>query len=454
MTATEQPQPSSGAPRPAAPAAGAALPLEGVRILDFTVVWAGPYATMHLADWGAEVIRVESRQHFAPTTRGFMAHPPQAMADASANQGFGLPDDRVDGRPFNRQPIFNDHARNKLSITLDLTRPEGQDTLDRLLAVSDGVVENNLPPNIERQGITWERLSKVNPQLIMLRIPAFGIDGPYRGYRTFGNHMEALCGHPALRAYPGLSLDYAPTGVPSDAASGVGSAFAFLMGLRQRRKTGEGLMIELATAENFVPLIGDFVMDYTMNGRVHEHLGNTHPTLAPHNVYRCAGADSWVAIAVRSEAEWQHFCTVCHALDLGSDPRFATMASRHEHRDDLDARIATWTADHDAHWVMERLQAESIPAGLVTNERDILENRQLEARGFWQSLTHPETGTQRYQGPIWQASETPVELRRAAPALGQDNAYVYQEILGFSDDEYRAFEEAGHIGIDYEPHIP
>ena len=435
-------------------AGGRALPLEGVRVIDFTVVWAGPYATMHLADQGAEVIRVESRQHFAPQTRGLMAHPPQAFAEASANQGGGYPDDLVGERPFNRAPFFNNHGRNKRSITVDLGRPEGQEALDRLIAVSDGLIENNLPPNIERQGVTWERVSAVNPDMVMLRVPAFGLDGPYRGYRTWGNHMEALLGHPALRAYPHLSLDYAPSGVPSDSASGIGSALALVMGLRQRRKTGKGLMIEVATAENFVPFIGEFVMDYTMNGRVSQQLGNTHPTLAPHNVYPCHGHDRWVAIAVRSEDEWARFAGVAHPLALGADPRFASMASRREHAAALDARIAEWTAGRDAWWIMERLQAEGVPAGVVMHERDALESRHLEARGFWRTIEHPEAGTQRHVGPLWRGTGPAPGPARHAPRLGEDNEYVYRQLLGYGEEEYAAFVEAGHAGMDYDPSVP
>jgi crotonobetainyl-CoA:carnitine CoA-transferase CaiB-like acyl-CoA transferase len=372
---------------------------------------------------------------------------------ASATSGLGLPDDLVGQRPWNRQPVFNAHARNKLSMTVDLARPEGVEIFHRLVAMSDGIVENNLPPTIEKQGITWEALSKVNPQLVLLRIPAFGIDGLYRGYRTFGNHMEAVAGHPVLRAYPDLSLDYAPNGVPADAASGIGSALAFLMGIRPRRKTGKGLMVEVATAENFVPLIGEFVMDYTMNGRVHEQLGNTHPTLAPHGVYRCRGEDRWVAIAIRSDEEWQRFRAVVHipALD---DADFETMAARHARQDEINAHISTWTILRDAYWITERLQAEGIAAGMVTNERDILESRHLAERGFWQTLTHPEAGTHRNPRPLWQASETPVELRRHAPRLGEDNEYVYKTLLGYSDDEYRRLEAEGHIGMDYDPSVP
>lgn len=447
--ATIQSRPATS---PTAAPDGTFLPLAGLRILDLTVVWAGPYCTMQLADWGAEVIRVESRQHFASSTRGMIARPPQGMVENSANQGMGLPDDLAGERPWNRQPVFNGHARNKLSMTVDLSRPEGLEAFDRLVAVSDGVIENNLPPNIEKQGITWERLSQINPQLVLLRIPAFGIDGPYRGYRTFGNHMEALAGHPILRGYPDLSLDYAPNGVPADASSGVGSALAFLMGLRQRRKTGKGLMVELATAENFVPLIGEFVMDFTMNGRLQAQLGNTHPTFAPHNVYRCPGLDRWVAIVVRSDEEWKRFRTVVHRSEF-DDPKFDTMAGRLEHRDELDGFIGAWTAERDAYWIAERLQSEGIAAGMVTNERDVLESRHLEARGFWQTLQHPEAGTQRFPGPFWHASETPVELRRHAPRLGEDNDYVYRELLGFTDEEYRHFEDEGHIGMDYDPSV-
>ena len=337
---------------------------------------------------------------------------------------------------------------------MHLGTPEGQAALDRLIEHSDGLIENNLPPNIEKQGITWERVSAVNPQMIMLRVPAFGIEGPYRGYRTWGNHMEALLGHPVLRSYPQLSLDYAPMAVPSDAASGIGGALAFAMGLRQRRKTGKGLMIEAATAENFVPFLGDFVMDYSMNGRVQERLGNTHPTMAPHNVYPCFGTDRWIAIAVRSEDEWASLCRVMHQLGLEDDPRFATMESRHEHRDELDARIAEWTAIKDAYWVMERLQIEGIPAGVAMHERDVLENRQHGARDFWRTITPSGGRDAASRRPAVAHHPATTRARPATPrALGEDNEYVYKEVMGYSDEEYADFERMGHIGMDYDPSV-
>ncbi|MCC6236471.1 MAG: CoA transferase, partial [Dehalococcoidia bacterium] len=441
------------APEPARPRSR--LPLEGVRILDFTVVLAGPYATMQLADWGAEVIRVESLQHFAPSTRGQLAHPPQEMVDALASgaAGSGYADGPLEPRAWNRSSAFNAHARGKRSMTVDLSKPEGQAVFERLVAMADGIVENNLPPNIEKQGVTWERLSKINPKLVMLRIPGFGIEGPYRSLRSMGHFMEAMAGHPAIRTYPGLSYEYIPLGVPSDAASGMTGAFAFLGGLRYRDRTGEGLFIEQSTAENFVPLIGDFVMDYTMNGRLWSQMGNDHMWLAPHNVYRCRGADDWVTIAVRHEDDWRALCGAMYRDDLLTDARFDTMARRHEHRAALDAEIAAWTADRAAHWVMNRLQRAGVPSGVVMTEADVFEDRHLNARGFFRPVEHPETGSQMHLAPAWRASETAPGVPRHAPRLGEDNEYVYKELLGFSDAEYRRYEELGHIGMDYDPSV-
>ena len=414
------------------------LPLDGIRVLDITVVWAGPYGTMQLADWGAEVIRVESTKYFAATTRGQMARPPKEIVLAQARSGgMGYPDNEAGDRPWNRTAVFNAHGRNKRSATIDLTSPEGQEAFEKLVSVSDALVENNVPISMEKWGITWERLSKINPRLIMVRMPAFGLDGPYKNYRTWGNHMEALAGHPLIRAYPDLSPEYAPAGVPADAAGGIGAAFALTLGLRYRRRTGKGLLIEAATAENFVPLLGEFVMDYTLNNRTWTHVGNEHRTNAPHNVYRSQGEDAWVTIAIWNEIQWHALCRTMRMEALADDPRFATMASRHENRRDLDAVITSWTTTRQPHWLVERLQQAGVPSGVVMNERDALEDRHLAERGFFRWLDHPEAGRYRHVGPVWKAGATPNDTpRRHAPLLGEDNEYVYKSLLGYTDAEY------------------
>ena len=429
------------------------LPLEGVRVLDFTLVYAGPYGTMQLADWGAEVIRVESIKHFANSTRGQMARPPKEYVAARANM-LGYPNNDPGERPWNRVPLFNAHGRNKLSMTVDLTRPEGQEVLERLVRISDGLLENNVPVSMEKVGVTWERLSRVNPRLILVRMPGFGIEGPYKNYRTWGNIMEGLAGHPLLRAYPDESPMRAPSGVPSDAASGIGGALGFLMGLFYREAMGKGLQIELPMTDNFLPFLGEFILDYTMNGRVRTQLGNTHDSFAPHNAYPCEGEDRRITIACRNDQEWQTLCKLMERPDLADDPRFQDQPARLRNRKELDAVLSEWTLTQDRMKLMHTLQAAGVPAGALLDAKDAFEDPHLRARGFFETLTHPEAGTHEYVGPLFHMDRTPNHLRRHAPRLGEDNEYVYRQLLGFSDKEYRRFEEAGHIGMDYDPSIP
>jgi benzylsuccinate CoA-transferase BbsF subunit len=268
-----------------------------------------------------------------------------------------------------------------------------------------------------------------------------------------GMQMEALAGHPAIRSYPGLSYEYIPLGVPSDAAGGVGAAFAFLMGVRYRDQSGHGVEVEAATTENFVPLLGEFLMDYTMNGRVPTQMGNDHFWLAPHNVYTCRGTDRWVTIACRTDEEWRRLAEIMHRPELAEDERFATMEARYAHRGELDPLITEWTSTLEPRWIFHRLQRDGIPAGVVYPEAEVFEDRHLRERGFFLTVTHPEAGTHEYAGPAWLASHTPREIWRHAPRLGEDNEYVYRELLGFSDEEYRHFEELGHIGMDYDPSV-
>jgi crotonobetainyl-CoA:carnitine CoA-transferase CaiB-like acyl-CoA transferase len=441
-------------PEPAVDRLGSRLPLEGMRVLDFTVVWAGPYATMHLADWGAEVIRIESRYHVAPSTRGQVAHVSRAMIAANPAAAGSHPDRDPGPDPWNRASLFNGHARGKKSMTIDLTRPDGQEQFERLVAQADALIENNLPPNIERVGVTWERLSKINPRLVLVRVPAFGLDGPYRNWRTLGSHMETLVGHPVIRAYPDLSLEYAPVGVPADGASGIAGAMALLLGIRYRDRTGKGLQIEGATAENMVGLLGEFVMDYTMNGREWEHMGNEHWWLAPHNVYPGSREDTWVTIVARNDEDWRKLCHVMLREDLADDPRFCDNAARYANRRELDRIIGAWTSGTDADWVMRRLQREGIPAGVVNTEPGILNDPHLRARDFFQEIEHPSTGTQLHPRRAWRASRTPERPMRHPPLLGEDNEYVYKQLLGFTDERYREWEQSGHIGTDYDPSVP
>ena len=429
------------------------LPLDGIRVVDVTVVWAGPHCTQLLAEWGAEVIRVEPRNRVQPSTRGAEARYTREYLKALREKGqpvpYSYPDDDPGARPWNRNAAFNSHARNKLSMTLDIMAPEGLDIFKRLVAVSDVVVENNVPETIEKAGITYEALRQVKPDLIMLRMPAYGLSGPYKNYRSFGNHMEAVTGHHYLRGYPDLDPSASGPSFMADAAGGVLGAFAVMLALRHRRRTGQGQQIELALAENFLPYLGELILDYTMNGRVAEPQGNDHPSHAPHGVYPCRGEDRWIAIDVGTDAEWRALCEVLGRPAWSEDPRFATALARWRHRAELDRYLRAWTSTQERYDLFHRLQAAGVTAGVVQDEADLFSCPHLEERGFFEELHHPDAGRHRYPGLVFKMAGTPNRLRRHPCMLGEDNDYVYRKVLKVSDEEYERLRDLGHIGTDY-----
>jgi crotonobetainyl-CoA:carnitine CoA-transferase CaiB-like acyl-CoA transferase len=426
-----------------------ALPLSGIRVLDFTVVWAGPYCTMMLADYGAEVIRVESLQHFPPTTRGSMPRPPAAfLANASHLQG-GYPNWEPGERPWNRHPSFNNHARNKLSMTVDTTRPEGRDIVRRLVEISDVLVENNPVTTMEKLGLTYDTVRAWKPDIIYMSMPPFGHTGPYRTFRGYGNNVEALCGLTTARGYADLGVGSSPRVLYMDAASGAGAAFAVLCALHHRQRTGQGQFIDFAQAENMMPHIGEAFMDAAMNGRDMAPMGNHHPAMAPHNCYPCQGEDRWLVIAVATDVEWRCLCRALHEPAWAMQEKFTTLAGRLQHQEELDRHLAAWTSTQEARSAMAHLQAHGVAAGMVCFEPDAYADPQLKARGFFVSVTHPESGMHDYPGMLWKMSRTPGSFRSPACCLGEHNDYVYRELLGLDDAEISRLRADGHIGDTY-----
>lgn len=433
------------------------LPLEGIRVVDVTVVWAGPHCTQMLAEWGAEVIRVEPLQHIQPSTRGAEAQVTQEAVDRSADTRIPLysyPGRQVEPRPWNRSPAFNSHARNKKSMTVDVTTPEGLGVFRRLIAVADVFVENNVAETIEKAQIRYEDLVEYNPRLIMLRMPAYGLNGPFKNYRSFGTHMEGMTGHHHLRSYPNLDPSMTGDAFTADAAGGVVGALAVMMALRHRRRTGKGQLIELAQAENFMGYLGEIVLDTGMNGRNWPSQGNQHPSHAPHNVYPCSGDDRWITIDVGTDGEWRALCMVMGDPEWSREERFRDTLTRWQNREALDQLLATWTAKHDAFELWRRLTDAGVTAGPVQNERDAFACPQLNERGFFEELDHPEFGRYRYPGLNLRMSQTPNHLRRHPVRLGEDNDYVYHELLGVGNEEYERLKRLGHIGMDYPTATP
>jgi len=438
------------------------LPLDGIRVLDLTVVWAGTHATQLLSEWGAEVIRVEPRTAIQSSTRGAERQPPSpAVLRALAATGVsidGFPDFDGGDDPWNRSAAFNSHARNKKSVTGDVMTPEGRELFLRLAEVSDVIVENNVPETIEKAHLTYEEVRARNPRIIMLRMPGFGLTGPYKNYRGFGLHMEAMVGHTYLRSYPDETTGAAGTSVTGDAIAGVTGAFAVAMALRHRRRTGLGQQIELPQAETFLPVLGEFILERTANGRTVEPQGNSHRWRAPHGYYHCRahpewGDDMWIGIDCDSDDAWLALCGVLGAESLFLDDRFSTATRRHRHRAELDGLLTAYTREWDVQALFLSLQAAGVIAGPVQNEAMAYRCAQLAQRGFFEELTSTYTGTHRYPGLVFRMRNTPNALRTPAPGLGEHNDEVYRDLLGYTAEEYQALQDSQLVGRDYAPGV-
>ncbi len=429
------------------------LPLEGIRTLDITVVWAGPYCTSFLADLGAEVLRVETVNTFVPLGRGSMAHPTEAMLKSLGSFAGGTPDRLPGKRPWNRFPLFNAHARNKKSVTLDLLRPGGMDIFKRLVKISDVFVENNPTETMEKLRISYSLLKEENPGIIMLRMPAYSNDGQYQNYRAFGLHIKGVVGHTLLRGYEDMDATANSSVLMSDATAGTQGAFAVMAALHYRNRTGKGQLIELSQAENVLPFMGQAFLDYSMNQRSASTIGNRHPS-AVQGCYPCRGNDRWVTITIFGDRDWESFMRVLGYPEWSGAPKFADSFTRYRHQSEIDRYIAEWTSQRDPYWVTHLLQEVGIAAGPVLDQRDAYADPHLEHQGIFEEVTQEDAGTHRYPGTPYKMSEFPMRIRRGPVRLGEDNEYVYKTLLNYSDEEYAEFERQGHIGMDYAEDVP
>jgi len=412
------------------------LPLEGVRVIDLSMWFAGPMAGRLLADMGAEVIKIESLRHIDPW-RG-------PVSATVIRERF--PNRVVSDRPYDCSPGFNLQNRNKYGITLDLGTDMGKELLQKLVGISDVVLENYSPRIMANFGLDYPALKKVNPGIIMMSLPALGRTGPDKDCLAFGQTIDCLSGMAYLTGYIGeepmlqSGLSY------GDPLSGMNAAFAVIAALRARRRSGKGLHIDLSQVEGVIAFNADAVMDYTMNGRVRQRIGNRHPSMAPHGCYRCKGEDSWVVIAIPSDVAWQRFCGVMGQLSWTGHERFATTLSRYRHQDELDRLIEVWTLKHDHYEVMRILQQADIAAGPVLDAKELLEEPHLNQRGLFEAVAHPEAGTHPYIGMFARFSKTPISIRMPAPRVGEHNQYVFGELLGLSEEEMAQLKEQGIIG--------
>jgi crotonobetainyl-CoA:carnitine CoA-transferase CaiB-like acyl-CoA transferase len=438
------------------------LPLEGVRVVDLCVVWAGTFATLLLGDLGAEIIKVENPFVMAPMTRGTRARPSQALLDALPAAAGALPRGQPGPRPWNYNPTFVSLYRNKKSFTVDWRNDEGREIVGRLVAKSDVVVENNATETLERLGVTYDWLRRYRDDIIMVRMAAYGSSGPYAQARALGVHLESVMGHTLLRGYRDLDPTSSTPIFSGDYLAGAQSALAVQMALWHRDRTGEGQLIELSQAENASAMLSQAFMDYALNGRVAERLGNRSLYgFAPQGVFPCRGgdpadcADRWITISIVSEAQWAALCDLMERADWANDHALATNEGRAARQDELEAGIAAWTAGFDDYDLFHRLQSRGIPAAPVLEGSRALDDPHAVARGVYQPQTmFDQVGTYRFVAPFFRMPETPITVRQPAVAMGEHNDYVYREVIGVTEAEYEGLKQRGHVSMDFDPSIP
>ena len=447
--------------------APATLPLQGVRVLDLTGVWAGTFATLLLADLGAEVLKQENQFVLQPNTRSLpVAHLTKEMTQQGPGWLNGLPNNDPGERPWNYHPMFVSLYRNKRSFTLDIRKPEGLELLGRLVAMSDVVLENSAVGTMEKLGISYEWLQSKKPDIIYVRAPGYGLSGPYRDARTMGSHLEGVMGHQLLRGYRGAEPSENSGIFAADYIAGTQIAFAVMSALWHRNRTGAGQFIEMAQAENAAAMFAQAYMDYALNGRSGTALGNRSIYAAdgeaPCGAYPCVsagtaaeGLDRWIAITVTNDDQWRALRTVMGNPAWAMAPELETAAGRAAQQDELDDRIAAWTRQFEDYDLFHRLQAAGIPAAPVLEASRILNDPHVVARELYQPCTlEDDIGTYRYPVPLYAMPASPGGIRRPPVAFGQDNQYVYRDLLKVSDEEYQRLAEGGHIATRFADEVP
>jgi crotonobetainyl-CoA:carnitine CoA-transferase CaiB-like acyl-CoA transferase len=398
----------------------------GIRVLDLTASLAGPWCTKFLADLGCEVVKIESCEHY-DLTRG-----PSGSEDWRAYARRGT------DKPYECADTFLEPNRGKLGCTLDLKSSEGYRLFLELIAISDIVVENFAPGQMEKFGLGYAALSEVNPRIIYAAMPSLGSSGPEMDYVGYGNTVECLSGIAAITGYPG--------GPPmisemwfGDPAAGLHGAGAIAMALLHREETGLGSFVEVPQVEGLSCWLGDSFMDYSLNHRTREPIGNASREGAwPHGVYPCLGEDEWVAIAINGQEQRDRL--------LKATKISPSQTGTGEARQFLDEALAVWTATKTKCEAMQVLQESGVPASAVLYNRDLFEDTHLLERQYFQEVRHPFAGAHLYPGTSWRLDGERVGASSAAPMLGEHNEVVFKGLLGVSDDEFQSLKADGVIG--------
>lgn len=411
------------------------LPLTGIRVLELSEIWAGPYCGCLLGDMGAEVIKIESIQRMA---RGPL-NPPEGAAQ--------YPDGYPGDEPWNRFAIFNATNRNKKALTLDLKTLQGREAFKKLAAVSDIILCNYARTVMGNFQLSYEEIYKINPKIIYMLMPGYGTTGPYKDYRSMGMAVDAISGHTFQRGYPELPQSSNSVVHHPDAVAAINGTFALTTALIQRENTGEGQLIDLSQSESFMTHMGNMYLEEQLNESGIKRKGNRSTEYAPQGVYKCLGNDKWISISILNDIQWSKLAKLIDS-NLINNEKYNTKTKRLSGHNELDILITEWTSKLDNYDVMNQLQAIGIPAGAVLNcGPDTYDDPHLNERDFFQIIEHPATGIYPMSGPIikFQNSSTEI-IHHPAPSLGEHNEYILKDILDYSDDEVKELEKLAIIG--------
>ena len=400
-------------------------PLHGYRVLDFGWVLAGAVPGMILADMGAEVIKVETRQRM-----DYMRLGRPIIGDE--------PDPE-------QNPMFHNVNRGKRSITLNTTRSEAVDLARRLAAECDVVIENFSPGVMQRLGLDYDTLSRDNPRLVMASITSNGQIGPLRDLRAYAPSIGALSGLDSTMGYePAEGETGRPLGLKhayADLTGALHAVFAIVSALHERKSTGAGRYIDVSMLRATVATMGVGLMEYELTGRTLQTRGNYDPVMAPYGNYPCLGDDEWVSIAVRTEEEWRGLVVAMGNPGWTAEPEFSSRYARLNHRGPLDERLSEWTQERPAWETTELLQSHGVAAFPVLDAEGRLFNAHFRERGLYSDIEHPALGSEPIFNLMWQMSGTPPRIQRHAPLLGEHNREIFCGLLGLDEAELARLEE-------------
>jgi benzylsuccinate CoA-transferase BbsF subunit len=394
------------------------LPLEGIRVVELTTGAAGPTVARVLCEFGAEVIRCETR------LRG------------DGHRG-------EDPNLWNMKPDFMKLQRGKKSFTVNMQMPKGRELVKELLKKSDVLVENFGLGILEKWGLDWPQLKEINPQCVLIRVKGMGCTGPHAADLTYGPNVGNTMATTYLWNYPGATTATAePRTQHPDFMGGVTGAFGVVLALIHRKKTGQGQWIDSAQVEIGASLLGPRYLEYSVNHRDPQPEGNRSLNAAPYGPYKCAGNDRWCVIVVETQDEWERFASLLEESGLRHNEKFATHLGRIRHKEELDRWVTSWTLQRDPYEVMETLQGIGVCAAVVQDVEDQFKrDRQYAATGFLVKLKEPEAGDVVTEGVPLRLSATPGRVRGAAPLMGEHTHEIARELLGLSDREIAALED-------------